>query len=151
MRYIVILSGRHIQRAVPSLYVRVYHKAENCKRARRSSLTIREGISPYLWYGLLLGGFHHYTWGYIAEPQTGWPWQKVPSLYVRVYRTDSSKSKMRYSSLTIREGISSVPGCPVDSISFPHYTWGYIGKTNQQNDDFFVPSLCVSVCKTANI
>ena len=47
---------------------------------------------------------------------------EVPSLYVRVYRTDGRHAGGRKSSLTIREGISAYKPLDEAVVLFPHYT-----------------------------
>ena len=109
------------------------------------SLTIREGISELSADERLFISFPHYTWGYITKKTTKARSSKVPSLYVRVYLSLHCTAHKRWSSLTIREGISVcllflVP-CPV----FPHYTWGYIIRSRYDAGLFQVPSLYVRV------
>ena len=48
-------------------------------------------------------------------------------------------------SLTIREGISDAVINAFNQGEFPHYTWGYIGRTEQSAGDCEVPSLYVRV------
>ena len=45
----------------------------------------------------------------------------VPSLYVRVYRKDTSSKKSGKSSLIICEGISNIWVKPMPDSQFPHY------------------------------
>ena len=72
------------------------------------SLTIREGISKVKEEVARNGRFPHYTWGYIDRDTARRKQRSVPSLYVRVYRAIQGGTLPVVSSLTIREGISSV-------------------------------------------
>ena len=110
---------------VPSLYVRVYRKWELWKNICRSSLTIREGISHAFYFVEWCKAFPHYTWGYITKPRERSRSGRVPSLYVRVYRTPA--------------------GNPWAGFWFPHYTWGYIGTAGGRHTTTAVPSLYVRV------
>ena len=130
---------------VPSLYVRVYRNWAQMKGYLFRSLTIREGISPKRPPKPGHLKFPHYTWGYISVYTVRLINDGVPSLYVRVYLSLHCTAHKRWSSLTIREGISVcllflVP-CPV----FPHYTWGYIVRSRYDAGLFQVPSLYVRV------
>ena len=51
-------------------------------------------------------------------------------------------------SITIREGISDAVINAFNQGEFPHYTWGYIGRTEQSAGDCEVPSLYVRVYRT---
>ncbi len=72
---------------VPSLYVRVYRNNADMITACRCSLTIREGISNGNRERFKGYAFPHYTWGYIAALRYRSRPVRVPSLYVRVYRS----------------------------------------------------------------
>ena len=85
---------------VPSLYVRVYRKLNPSGRIARSSLTVCEGISPFMKKHL--------------------PTIYVPSLYVRVYRLLVVIVSYCSSSLTVCEGISAVTKSDNRIHMFPH-------------------------------
>ena len=143
--YIGLFTDNGRRTPVPSLYVRVYRHTMAVKFYDERSLTIREGISELSADERLFISFPHYTWGYITKKTTKARSSKVPSLYVRVYLSLHCTAHKRWSSLTIREGISVcllflVP-CPV----FPHYTWGYIVRSRYDAGLFQVPSLYVRV------
>ena len=143
--YIVTQWQSNFMTNVPSLYVRVYRCLVFYSFWIYCSLTIREGISELSADERLFISFPHYTWGYITKKTTKARSSKVPSLYVRVYLSLHCTAHKRWSSLTIREGISVcllflVP-CPV----FPHYTWGYIVRSRYDAGLFQVPSLYVRV------
>ena len=123
--YIEIRARRAIQKMVPSLYVRVYRDYENDSSQRKSSLTIREGISAQEIADRWDDWFPHYTWGYIIK--------RIPD----DYEIESS--------LTIREGISQAIAKGKEELEFPHYTWGYIGRTSTNREEQYVPSLYVRV------
>ena len=91
---------------VPSLYVRVYRSVCVLYLYRSSSLTIREGISDWIPLDYRFYMFPHYTWGYIVSWPPGLTETPVPSLYVRVYRTENEVLLLWDGSFTIREGIS---------------------------------------------
>ena len=112
---------------VPSLYVRIYRSEPIRCRAFSGSLTIREGISNPNPRKLLLLPFPHYTWGYIDITNGRRTTTPVPSLYVRVYRTENEVLLLWDGSFTIREGISKRNAKKDAKIAFPHYMWGYIG------------------------
>ena len=75
-------------RKVPSLYVRVYLLMIISRISHISSLTIREGISCFVSTNGHTFKFPHYTWGYIVLLEVAVVPLYVPSLYVRVYRTE---------------------------------------------------------------
>ena len=130
---------------VPSLYVRVYRRESNGYYCKNCSLIICEGIST----GRIQPGnvvqFPHYMWGYIGLRKAVKPLKRVPSLYVRVYRTHIVRDKKTGSSLIICEGISPTPIPTFSLASFPHYMWGYIGCTSLNWWASAVPSLYVRV------
>ena len=130
---------------VPSLYVRVYHLERWIRIFLRCSLTIREGVSFASCYCVCPLVFPHYTWGCIAKHKAQKEVKEVPSLYVRVYRTEKLWEWRFTSSLTIREGISKWIQRIWLDITFPHYTWGYIDKTAKPRRFSHVPSLYVRV------
>ena len=143
--YIIYDAAKFGLPVVPSLYVRVYRHCRRQAYHYRSSLTIREGISPTAVIKKELSWFPHYTWGYIELERAPFKKQVVPSLYVRVYRNTIWDSSGYIGSLTIREGISCVQFFKVWALAFPHYTWWYIGiiKTGAKMNP--VPSLYVRV------
>ena len=112
--------------SVPSLYVRVYRYLASQLNKFRSSLTIREGISKFVFVSPNFYGFPHYTWGYIAIFVYTFHAIEVPSLYVRVYHDVQVRRCLIIGSLTIREGISQMFSAMERQALFPHYTWGYI-------------------------
>ena len=130
---------------VPSLYVRIYRSEPIRCRAFSGSLTIREGISSWKIMNVNLITFPHYTWGYIAYTTASWRTKRVPSLYVRVYRTLTPGNCFCSRSLTIREGISKDKFKRTKIEVFPHYTWGYIALVHLISDFLTVPSLYVRV------
>ena len=130
---------------VPSLYVRIYHSEPIRCRAFSGSLTIREGISSWKIMNVNLITFPHYTWGYIAYTTASWRTKRVPSLYVRVYRTKPPRKLSKMGSLTIREGISTLTPGNYFCSQFPHYTWGYIVRNCFPDSTHIVPSLYVRV------
>ena len=131
--------------AVPSLYVRVYRPICSYSPYIHSSLTIREGISMLSYVFFIKCAFPHYTWGYIGQPIVINNPARVPSLYVRVYRSIKIFLKLAQRSLTIREGISMLSYVFFIKCAFPHYTWGYIGQPIVINNPACVPSLYVRV------
>ena len=74
-------------KTVPSLYVRVYRNIFNLKTCRNGSLTVCEGVSEPHIYTSGERGFPHCMWGCIEAMFCVMNIQKVPSLYVRVYRS----------------------------------------------------------------
>ena len=142
-----IVSGIHraLGGRVPSLYVRVYHPGYPWELQPRGSLTIREGISTGGKTDDFWRTFPHYTWGYITRLIRCKPVWRVPSLYVRVYRSSRCTIRQNPRSITIREGISlSLRETSLVSL-FPHYTWGYIEKKCKKRRKNCVPSLYVRV------
>ena len=95
---------------VPSLYVRVYRKNKGGFLLSPCSLTVCEGISG--WIIILISNrvFPHCMWGYIENILQAVNTGRVPSLYVRVYRTPVSYIIAPACSLTVCEGISNVRG-----------------------------------------
>ena len=91
---------------VPSLYVRVYREKGGYVLTVTCSLTIREGISECEKTMIISEPFPHYTWGYIDITNGRRTTTPVPSLYVRVYRTENEVLLLWDGSFTIREGIS---------------------------------------------
>ena len=143
--------ARIILKGVPSLYVRVYRlHSEHPYRARRS-LIICEGVSEmaYSWHSSVM--FPHYMWGCIVPFITGQWRAVVPSLYVRVYRGQTLTEYQARRSLTIREGVSRTDANRVPGTTFPHYTWGCITPSDSRKNRGGVPSLYVSVYRTADI
>ena len=112
---------------VPSLYVRVYREKGGYVLTVTCSLTIREGISECEKTMIISEPFPHYTWGYIDITNGRRTTTPVPSLYVRVYRTENEVLLLWDGSFTIREGISKRNAKKDAKIAFPHYMWGYIG------------------------
>ena len=136
---------------VPSLYVRVYRNNADMITACRCSLTIREGISNGNRERFKGYAFPHYTWGYIAALRYRSRPVRVPSLYVRVYRTLPRTSGRGKRSLTIREGISRPEREKQGERKFPHYTWGYIVNSRLLKYRQPVPSLYVRVYRFSRI
>ena len=64
---------------------------------------------------------------------------------MRVYRDFHALPIPAVSSLTIREGISSLKANFCKVWKFPHYTWGYIGSYGTKDLTLIVPSLYVRV------
>ena len=89
--------------------------------------------------------FPHYTWGYIGQAYRASHNDRVPSLYVRVYRTNLPPGGVCDGSLTIREGISLFNLLLQFCVLFPHYTWGYIIIHAMGVSRSSVPSLYVRV------
>ena len=143
--YIIYDAAKFGLPVVPSLYVRVYRHCRRQAYHYRSSLTIREGISPTAVIKKELSWFPHYTWGYIELERAPFKKQVVPSLYVRVYRLSRCTIRQNPRSLTIREGISFFIIIFAVYIMFPHYTWGYIGTPSEIHRAILVPSLYVRV------
>ena len=143
--YIVVKNHECKSHHVPSLYVRVYRTLTpgNCFCSR--SLTIREGISRRSKRVLSKSQFPHYTWGYIDITNGRRTTTPVPSLYVRVYRTENEVLLLWDGSLTIREGISPKRPPKPGHLKFPHYTWGYISVYTVRLINDGVPSLYVRV------
>ena len=92
--------------------------------------------------------FPHYTWGYIGMPAFSSALPCVPSLYVRIYRSEPIRCRAFSGSLTIREGISFGADTMQGFFRFPHYTWGYIVVKNHECKSHHVPSLYVRVYRT---
>ena len=90
-----------LERHLCNLHNEVFEAAES-RINTECSLTIREGVSN------------------IKKPD--WFTWKVPSLYVRVYRMAYRDYKKKFSSLTIREGVSVEPLTLEVFTTFPHYT-----------------------------
>ena len=130
---------------LPSLYVRVYRSGSFAYEGKWSSLIICEGISPdildlrYKWL------FPHYMWGYIGTGGVIVKKSDVPSLYVRVYRSDRGGTTRKTPSLIICEGISSTRQIAEEFKVFPHYMWGYIPPAGRTAKRSFVPSLYMRV------
>ena len=125
--YIAVLCFTHFGFIVPSLYVRVYRTKLYSIFITTRSLTIREGISLSVSKSGQRDGFPHYTWGYIDITNGRRTTTPVPSLYVRVYRTENEVLLLWDGSFTIRDGISKRNAKKDAKIAFPHYMWGYIG------------------------
>ena len=142
IRTVHILSSRIF---VPSLYVRVYRDYENDSSQRKSSLTIREGVSCFILSNSLMPLFPHYTWGCIEKTRFQGFILLVPSLYVRVYRGFITGWRRMDGSLTIREGVSKLRNNLKYINQFPHYTWGCIAAGILWRRSPGVPSLYVRV------
>ena len=125
--YIVTQWQSNFMTNVPSLYVRVYREKGGYVLTVTCSLTIREGISECEKTMIISEPFPHYTWGYIDITNGRRTTTPVPSLYVRVYRTENEVLLLWDGSFTIREGISKRNAKKDAKIAFPHYMWGYIG------------------------
>ena len=130
---------------VPSLYVRVYRAKLIQFPIHRRSLIICEGISQHNSREVKRLWFPHYMWGYIGIEGMPLEFILVPSLYVRVYRTDGRHAGGRKSSLIICEGISKIHLPFVINKMFPHYMWGYIIYFVTLIVQKIVPSLYVRV------
>ena len=104
--YIAVLCFTHFGFIVPSLYVRVYRWVCPSLDNVTGSLTIREGISECEKTMIISEPFPHYTWGYIDITNGRRTTTPVPSLYVRVYRTENEVLLLWDGSFTLREGIS---------------------------------------------
>ena len=123
------IAGREVvgqNKAVPSLYVRVYRRVFSFVKWCGGFLIICEGISPFRAYYFCSRPFPHYMWGYIVLRTQNAPFMKVPSLYVRVYHQHGKLLKSLKCSLIICEGISGTLIFGGWWILFPHYMWGYI-------------------------
>ena len=128
--YIDEIKEREKQDRVPSLYVRVYRYSFTAVGLQVSSLIICEGISMIREMMEYIRVFPHYMWGYIFVPTNGTRIQHVPSLYVRVYRSDLLRLWFQNRSLIICEGISVLCISHNSEAAFPHYMWGYICYTS---------------------
>ena len=111
---------------VPSLYVRVYRNTFKRRQRCCRSLIICEGISDIGRMWEICWTFPHYMWGYIGLSLLQLQTNKVPSLYVRVYRERDETPEPPRSSLIICEGISLFLNYTTFLTQFPHYMWGYI-------------------------
>ena len=89
--------------------------------------------------------FPHYMWGYIGLSLLQLQTNKVPSLYVRVYRLKKLVGTRSERSIIICEGISQEWVKPKMNFLFPHYMWGYISSASLFSFISFVPSLYVRV------
>ena len=143
--YITATNFSSCPSGVPSLYVRVYRTRGTPEEQKRRSLIICEGISGHsrlvcrgLW-------FPHYMWGYITGETKRQSRRGVPSLYVRVYRSDRGGTTRKTPSLIICEGISSTRQIAEEFKVFPHYMWGYIPPAGRTAKRSFVPSLYMRV------
>ena len=143
--YITATNFSSCPSGVPSLYVRVYRTRGTPEEQKRRSLIICEGISGHsrlvcrgLW-------FPHYMWGYITGETKRQSRRGVPSLYVRVYRSDRGGTTRKTPSLIICEGISSTRQIAEEFKVFPHYMWGYIGYPHFWGLMNIVPSLYVRI------
>ena len=133
-----------LERHLCNLHNEVFEAAES-RINTECSLTIREGISRPQSNRYKQPVFPHYTWGYIVQRHNHPTPPTVPSLYVRVYRLRLDETQTKSSSLTIREGISSVKNTDLLAVLFPHYTWGYIDWEESTVSGLKVPSLYVRV------
>ena len=115
---------------VPSLYVRVYRIRFFVVFCRTGSLIICEGVSSKFAWNPFIFSFPHYMWGYIPDNSSRCLTFVVPSLYVRVYRSDLLRLWFQNRSLIICEGISSSQIARRVWGGFPHYMWGYICHTS---------------------
>ena len=130
---------------VPSLYVRVYRlKTRFCRRIW-SSLTVCEGVSMLPTHPGKNLLFPHCMWGCIEAIDAIFEDCKVPSLYVRVYRSWITVQAAPQSSLIICEGVSMSSTIPIFWKSFPHYMWGCIGICKKASPREWIPSPCVRV------
>ena len=84
-------------------------------------------------------------WGYIGAKRNRTNTNRVPSLYVRVYRFTSNSPHINRGSLIICEGISPWHRPFWTSYRFPHYMWGYIERFPGFRVLLIVPSLYVRV------
>ena len=132
-------------RRVPSLYVRVYHRLNNCRKKETGSLIICEGVSGRLISKMQCTPFPHYMWWCIVNHNTSQSKPEVPSLYVRVYRCGNFSPHASGCSLTIREGVSLAPTVKDEDGEFPHCMWGCIEQWPNFNRRVSVPSLYVRV------
>ena len=148
---IVVLYLNSGEKQVPSLYVRVYRQAQCHHSSQGCSLTIREGVSGKFATVWSRNRFPHYTWWCIALKIILTAAEIAPSLYVRVYRPIHYGSMACRCSLTIREGVSRTDANRVPGTTFPHYTWGCITPSDSRKNRGGVPSLYVSVYRTADI
>ena len=128
--YIGMARRKGHRRKVPSLYVRVYRKWGLAVTFLACSLIICEGISSTRQIAEEFKVFPHYMWGYIRYPHFWGLMNIVPSLYVRVYRSDLLRLWFQNRSLIICEGISVLCISHNSEAAFPHYMWGYICYTS---------------------
>ena len=84
-------------------------------------------------------------WGYIGSRWMSFAHPWVPSLYVRVYRSQQTTRPDTTRSLIICEGISRTNSNRIPSTTFPHYMWGYIAVAYIAIVGRLVPSLYVRV------
>ena len=133
-----------LERHLCNLHNEVFEATES-RINTEGSLTIREGVSMFNVSNLLSKEFPHYTWGCIAKTEPEFCRNYVPSLHVRVYRYTSAMNTERLSSLTTREGVSSVNDMVEEWLQFPHYTWGCIEINTNEEVRERVPSLHVRV------
>ena len=143
--YIAETVGSTEKRHVPSLYVRVYRWYFCFFLLIKCSLIICEGISSIPRRSSQINTFPHYMWGYIVKMNGFKQKYKVPSLYVRVYRKNTSECRSQQCSLIICEGISAYSSSSASSSAFPHYMWGYIVLIMPIFQVLRVPSLYVRV------
>ena len=125
--------------------MRVYRKWHLKPQNKSCSLIICEGISAGEAEKRAADAFPHYMWGYIGLKKITRFLTHVPSLYVRVYRAKFIQFPIHRRSLIICEGISSLLDLSWNSAMFPHYMWGYIGLSVQEQKRLSVPSLYVRV------
>ena len=142
---IVFCQSDTVQTDVPSLYVRVYHKALKEMGVERRSLTVCEGVSAKSGHFAFCKMFPHCMWGCIDERSGITLTLSVPSLYVRVYRHYTGNGRRADSSLTVCEGISSGLAVYIVSSAFPHCMWWYIAVISAIGGVGCVPSLYVRV------
>ena len=96
------------------------------------SLTVCEGVSIAEAEEQAEKPFPHCMWGCIAGALLKLVFSYVPSLYVRVYRTQSSGNWPHESSLTVCEGVSKPHWHVLIMFAFPHYTWGCIDTSRKE-------------------
>ena len=128
--------------------MRVYPQNAQYRAQRHGSLIICEGISQHNSREVKRLWFPHYMWGYIGIEGMPLEFILVPSLYVRVYRTDGRHAGGRKSSLIICEGISKIHLPFVINKMFPHYMWGNIIYFVTLIVQKIVPSLYVRVYRS---
>ena len=140
-----VIVCHEVKRAVPSLYVRVYHFEPLPLTFAPRSLIICEGVSARFHRSRQKGAFPHYMWGCIVLKSWSQPFSLVPSLYVRVYRLLHIAKCSRLGSLIICEGVSFWIYVKGRRALFPHYMWGCIANALQNEINKLVPSLYVRV------
>ena len=89
--------------------------------------------------------FPHCMWGCIGRTPDATARGRVPSLYVRVYRTKNRSRWKKTRSLTVCEGVSTKFQKIKNSAWFPHCMWGCICLYSVLYLRACVPSLYVRV------